>query len=58
MKRAGCMLTSNHQRMQDDSAETSAKKARSEPAAPTSEQMGCEVSGTGTVLLGEHRGGL
>lgn len=40
--------------MQDDSVETSAEKAPSEPSAPTSEQMGCEVSGTVMVLLGEH----
>lgn len=47
------MLTSSRQGMQDDSAETSAEKAQSEPSAPTSEQMGCEVSGTVMVLLGK-----
>lgn len=37
---------------------TSAKKAQSQPAVQTSEQMGCEVSGTVMLLLGEHHGGL
>lgn len=48
----GYMLTSSHQWMQDDSAETNAKKAQSAPAAPTSEQMGCEVSGTVMFFVG------
>lgn len=43
--------------MQDDSAETIAKKAQREPAALTSGQIGCEVSGTVTALLGEHQRG-
>lgn len=38
--------------MRDDIAETIAKKAQREPAAPTSGQIGCEVSGTVTALLG------
>lgn len=53
-----CMLTSSPRWMQDDSAETSAKKARSEPAEPTSDQMRSEVSGTLLAVLGERHGEL
>lgn len=34
------------------------KKLPCEAAAQTSEQMGCEVSGTASVLLGERRRGV
>lgn len=53
------MLTYSHQWMQDDRAEKkSGKKARSEPAVQTSDQTGCEVSGTVMILLEKHHRGL